>query len=383
MNDKINTKVKNKDNNFKQIKQGENNSEIKFNNKSRIKNKKSLILRIINILVVVGFGIFLVIFLLRGIKLTDIKNAILNCYKPSLISAFIIIIISDLFRAYRKQLLVGLDKIRFFDMFLIALIRNAFTMVLPARTGEISYIYVLTRKFKFPVEVGISTLALVMVFDLAIVFSLIVIGVIIVWITFGFGNLAISSWQIILIAFILLIISLLLLFYLSAVIRLILKFFNKLILKTKIGKNKAINYIYKKLQDINFSIDEIKKRKIYGKVYFYSVICRVLKFVAYYMVIHAVLKPMGYGFSSLNFWVIFLATVVAEISAVLPTHALAGFGTYEGAFALAFVALGFPLELSKIVGFSYHILTLSFSVSLGLISIIIISLPFYKIKKIY
>jgi uncharacterized membrane protein YbhN (UPF0104 family) len=93
------------------------------------------------------------------------------------------------------------------------------------------------------------------------------------------------------------------------------------------------------------------------------------------------LQPMGYGFLSLNFWIIFLATVVAEISAVLPTHALAGFGTYEGAFALAFVALGFPASLSKIVGFSYHITMLSFSVILGVLSMIIISLPFYRFKK--
>jgi hypothetical protein len=35
----------------------------------------------------------------------------------------------------------------------------------------------------------------------------------------------------------------------------------------------------------------------------------------------------------LDYWVILLATIAAEISAVLPTHALAGFGTYEGAFA--------------------------------------------------
>ena len=345
------------------------------------KSKRNLILKIINIVVVVGFGIFLVVFLLKGIKLTDIKNAIVNCYKPSLISAFLIVLISDIFRAYRKQLLVGTDKIRFFDMYLIALIRNAFTMVLPARTGEISYIYVLTRKFKFPVEIGISTLAIVMVFDLAIVFSLIVIGIIVVWLTLGFGSMSISSWPVILIAGVLLAVSLLLLFYLSAIIKFFIRLINRLIVKTRIGRNKTIQYIYKKLQDIDNSIEIIKQRKIYGKVYIYSIICRVLKFVAYYMVIHAVLKPMGYGFSSLNFWVIFLATVVAEISAVLPTHALAGFGTYEGAFALAFVALGFPVSLSKIVGFSYHIIMLSFSVILGVISMIIISMPFYKIKN--
>ncbi|MDD5659908.1 MAG: lysylphosphatidylglycerol synthase domain-containing protein, partial [Actinomycetota bacterium] len=234
---------------------------------------------------------------------------------------------------------------------------------------------------KFPVEIGISTLAIVVVFDLAIVFSLIVIAVIIVWITVGFGSLSISSWPIILTAAILLIISLLLLFYLSAIIRFFLNLLNKLMLKTKAGKNKIVQYLFRKLQNINTSIEIIKQRKIYGQVYIYSIICRILKFAAYYMVIHAVLKPMGYGFASLNFWIIFLATVVAEISAVLPTHALAGFGTYEGAFALAFVALGFPLSLSKIVGFSYHIMMLSFTVILGVISLIIVSMPFYKIKN--
>jgi len=345
------------------------------------KSKKTLIFRIVNIALVVGFGVFLVIFLLRGISFADIKNAIINSYKPTLIAAFVIVFISDFFRAYRMQILVGTSKIRLRDMFFVALIRNAFTMVLPARTGELSYVYVMTKKFKFPVEIGISTLALVMVFDLAIVFSLIVIAIIIVWITIGFGSLTITSWPVILIAGVLLIVSLLLLFYLSVIIRFFLNLLNKLMLKTKAQRSRALQYIYKKLTDINESIEEIKQRKIYGKVYFYSIVCRVLKFGAYYMVIHAILQPMGYGFLSLNFWIIFLATVVAEISAVLPTHALAGFGTYEGAFALAFVALGFPVSLSKIVGFSYHITMLSFSVILGLLSMIIISLPFYRIKN--
>jgi len=89
---------------------------------------------------------------------------------------------------------------------------------------------------------------------------------------------------------------------------------------------------------------------------------------------------MGYSFSDLNYWVILLATVAAEISAVLPTHALAGFGTYEGAFALAFILLGFSEEISIIVGFNYHLVVLLYTVALGIISMIIISMPFYRIK---
>jgi uncharacterized membrane protein YbhN (UPF0104 family) len=90
---------------------------------------------------------------------------------------------------------------------------------------------------------------------------------------------------------------------------------------------------------------------------------------------------MGYGFQDVSFWIILLGTVVAEISAVLPTHALAGFGTYEGAFALAFVILGFTKQISIIVGFNYHMIILLFSVILGLISIIILVMPFYKVRE--
>jgi len=351
-------------------------------NSNTDKNKKNLILKIINIVIVTGFGIFLVFFLLRQVSFSDIKDALVKSYKPSFAVAFITVIIGNIFRALRKQLLVGTDKIRLIDMFLVAMIRNAFTMVLPARTGEISYVYVLTRKFKFPVEVGISTLVLVLVFDLAIVFSLIVIGVIIVWITRGFENLSFSSWPIIVIATVLLIASMLLLFYLSKIIKFVINIIDKIIIKTKVGKSRFVQFLFKKLVDINESLEIIKKRKIYGQVYFYSIVCRILKFVAYYMAIHAILKPMGYGFNDLSFWVIFLATVVAEISAVLPTHALAGFGTYEGAFALAFVALGFSSQLAITVGFSYHIIMLSFSITLGIISMIIISMPFYKPKYV-
>ena len=60
-----------------------------------------------------GFGIFLVIFLLRQVSFEEIKSAIVNIYKPSIIAAICIIFISDIFRAYRTQLLVGTGNIRF------------------------------------------------------------------------------------------------------------------------------------------------------------------------------------------------------------------------------------------------------------------------------
>ena len=342
-----------------------------------MKIKKSIIFRIINIVIVAGLGIFLVYYLLKQVNFEDVKNAFLNMYKPYLIIGLIIMFIDNYFRTYQKKILIGSARVNMGDLFLVTLVRNAFNMVLPARTGELSYIYVLNRKFKFPVEIGVSTLVLILIFDLVIVFSLIVVSIIIV----GINKFSISSTTIILIAAGMLAISLLILFYLSKIIGLFIRLLDFIFARTRAGKNKFLQYIYKKLIDVNTNIKVIQKRRIYWKVYFSALVIRVLKFTSYYFIIHAILKPMGYGFQDISFWIILLGTVVAEISAVLPTHALAGFGTYEGAFALAFVILGFPKQISIIVGFSYHLVILLFSVILGLISIIILVMPFYRVRE--
>jgi uncharacterized membrane protein YbhN (UPF0104 family) len=383
----------------------ESNSEGRQGNSKR--NKRQIFFRVLNIVIVVGFGAFLVYYLLKQVNIDDIRQALLGMYKPTLIGALAVLLLSNLFRAYRKNILVGSDRIGMGDMFLVAMIRNAFNMVLPARTGELSYIYVLTRRFMFPLEIGVSTLMVVLIFDLVIVFSLILISIIIV----GINTYTISSVSVIAVAVVLLVISLLSLFYLSNIIDLVLIVYKKILDRLKaheerlsyiiekkpyliliiyrrllfgfrIREKTRLSYrIYDKLHDVNGNLKIIKGRKIYWKVYLSSIATRVLKFTSYYLIIHAILSPMGYNFSDLNYWVILLATVAAEISAVLPTHALAGFGTYEGAFALAFIILGFTQEISIIVGFSYHLVVLLFTVILGIIAMIIISMPFYRIKK--
>ena len=100
----------------------------------------------------------------------------------------------------------------------------------------------LTRKFK-PVEVGISTMVLIMVFDLAIVFTLIVVSIIIVWLTMGFASFSFSSWPVILIASLLLIASMLLLFYLSPVIRFFTGLIDRHVMNKRAGKNRAVLYL--------------------------------------------------------------------------------------------------------------------------------------------
>jgi len=152
---------------------------MKKNNVNKRITIKSIILRTLNIVIVVGLGIFLVYYLLTQIDIKDLKTAFLGVYKPSLIIGLALMFSIDFFKSYRQKLLIGTNQVRFFDMFLVSLIRNAFNMVLPARTGELSYVYVLKRKFKIPIEIGVSTLFVGLIFEIVIVFSMIIISIII------------------------------------------------------------------------------------------------------------------------------------------------------------------------------------------------------------
>jgi uncharacterized protein (TIRG00374 family) len=338
---------------------------------------RSIIIRTINVVIVVGLGIWLVYYLLSQIDLADLRSAFLGVYVPALVTGLVIMFCVDFFKAYRQQILVASKDVRFVDMFLVSLIRNAFVMVLPARTGELSYVYVLRRKFKIPIGIGVSTLMVGLIFDLIIVFSMIIIAIIIV----GLNRYDISSTAVVLIAAGMLAVTLVLLFFLSKFVGLFVKLGTWLLKKfEKLNNSKVFMWIYNRLVETNDNIVLIQKRRVYWKVYLLSVATRIMKFTSYYFLIYATLQPMGYTLSDLSYWVIFLATVAAELSAVLPTHALLGFGTYEGAFALAFVALGFSKELSIIVGFNYHIYNLIFTITWGIIAMIIISLPFYKAR---
>jgi hypothetical protein len=341
-------------------------------------DRRKPILRIINIVIVSCLGAYLVYFLLSQISLADLKKSFFEAYVPSLVIGLALMFSMDFFKSYRQIILIGTGDIRFIDMFFTSQIRNAFNMLLPARTGELSYIYVLRKKFKIPVEIGVSTLVVGLIFELILVFCIAVISIIII----GINGPLTSSISVIVISSLLLIASLLLLIFLSQFIDLFIKIFNFLINKFPgLGKNKVFSYLFDKLIETNKSVQIIQKRKIYWKVFLLTVATRAIKFTSYYFLIHAYLKPLGYDFASLPYWTVILATIASELSAVLPTHAVAGLGTYEGAFVLAFVSLGFPEKPAIIAGFNYHIINLIFTTIWGIIAILIISMPFYKIKK--
>jgi uncharacterized membrane protein YbhN (UPF0104 family) len=68
-----------------------------------------------------------------------------------------------------------------------------------------------------------------------------------------------------------------------------------------------------------------------------------------------------------------LGTSIYRIASNLPIYGLGGFGTVELTWSAAFVLLGMSLQAAIVSGFSVHIVTLSYALSLGGLAMIIYS----------
>jgi uncharacterized membrane protein YbhN (UPF0104 family) len=67
---------------------------------------------------------------------------------------------------------------------------------------------------------------------------------------------------------------------------------------------------------------------------------------------------------------VFLGAVAAELAAALPIHGFAGFGTFEAAWAVSFVQLGFSQEHAIISGILAHSMSQVFEYSMGAIALL-------------
>ena len=117
----------------------------------------------------------LIAILLSQIQIADIIVTIAKIDIPYLIAGFILYTCSYLFRALRFYALLH-GRIGLRDLFSIVCIHNMMNNLLPARTGELSYIYLV--RHRIAVSDGIASLMIARVFDFIAISTLFFIAAI-------------------------------------------------------------------------------------------------------------------------------------------------------------------------------------------------------------
>ena len=331
--------------------------------------KNRLVYIILSALVSVG----LLWLLLSQVKTEDIVRTLSRVFIPALLIYAAVALVGAWLRALRYKWLLRPQVISWPNMFLVTFIRNSLIDLLPARLGSLSYIYVLNKRLGFPFEAATSSFVLAFVLDFLTLSPFLVVSVIAV----GLGANALSTPALLILAAV----FFLLYWKLAPVARFFLAVFRRLLRFAKIeGRAGALTAVNKLDLTIQ-SLESIQSRGKAIPIFLLSLLIRLAKYISVFALFFALLRSHGFSLGDLSFWTFILGLSGAELSSALPIKGLAGFGTWESAWALSFRVLDFDPQLAIISGIGVHLLSNTFEYTLGIGSILILAWPYFRRKR--
>jgi len=310
-------------------------------------------------------------YLFQHVTLREVFDLIAGAAPAGILAFVVLSLLTSLFRMWRYRLLLGLSGYApgALPMFLVVLVRNLFSDLLPARLGSLIYVYIITARLGVPLGPATSSFALAFLFDILALAPLILLAVL-----FAGQHDFLSPLPLLSAALLLGAVTCSLIYFLPC-------FFEKgpaVIQKIKFLPERFRSLLGQALAAARDDVIKVRQAGIYTKVLVLSVIVRFGKYASLYAFLYALLSPRGFALADLQPARIFLGLCASELAASLPISGIAGFGAYQGAWTLTFTLLGFPIEIARITSLSHHLFTQVYGYSLGLLALLILLLPVFK-----
>lgn len=308
-------------------------------------------------------SIALIAILLTQIQIDELIYAFISINPLYVFIGFILYACSYVFRALRFKVLLN-NRIKFKDLFSIVCVHNLINNMLPARTGELSYIYLVSSRNVSTGE-GIATLTIARAFDFITISLLFFISAMLVEelpATISNAFLAIAIFLIIVLLFL----------AISAYKG--KEFMDKVEIiakKLNIKRFRIISFLIEKSNETAGSFNVIQSKK----VIFYSFLFSIFIWISQYYVAYILLKAMDVD---LDMTLVVLGSTFSLFANILPTPSIGAFGVYESGWAIAFISLGISKEIAVKSAFITHITTFFYFLILGVYGLSLIKL--HKIK---
>lgn len=272
-------------------------------------------------------------------------SRVLNNANLKLIAAaFPFLILANFFRACRFNML-SQKPLASHRLFNIVCVHDFLLNVLPLRTGEFSYLYLMKRNSQMPVTEGLSSLIISRFFDFLIISLLFLISMSMVLVReikfFEQISLYFSIFLVLLTAAIFSI-----LFFRNALYGLAGKIFKKTFIQRKIGEFLISMQILKSAKIILFSATA-------------SLLIWLSAFLAFFFIVQSI------GFN-LNFLEIIFVFSLPLLLSALFIQGIGGLGTLEASWAAGLIALGIVKETAVASSFVIHAVVLFFLLILAI-----------------
>ena len=317
-------------------------------------------------------GIFA--YLLTHVSIGAVLDLLRNVDRRAVAMFLVLSLGQSVFRLWRYHVILRLagHNPGSFALFLVVLVRNLFSDLLPARMGTLVFIYLANSRLGVPFAAATSGFSLSFIFDLIALAPLLVLA------AAGAGAVGnFSPTAMLLAGGVFTVAMVAVLFLLPQLFR-------------GAGRLLAVLPVLPRRQRAAWAAavggvaDEIRRAQsagVYVRLLALSVLVRVAKYGPLYVFLYALLAPIGYTWAQLPVARVFLGLCAAELAASLPISGIAGFGVYEGAWALVFQMLGFPGKIAKLTSISHHLFTQVYGYGLGAAALLVLLLPFWKTDR--
>lgn len=316
-------------------------------------------------------SVLLMALLFSRIDAAELGTALARIFVPGLLAYMAVALLGAGLRAWRYRLFLGPSSVGWTDLLMATFIRNSFVDLLPARVGSLSLIYVLNKRLGFPFEAATSAFVASFVYDFLTLAPFVVGAALIV----GLGATAVSSPALLAVAGAFFAIWVLILARLPGFFRLAIRIYEKGSRLFRLDAKKGAATAREKLEATAENLALIREKRLALPFFVLSLGIRACKYVSIYFLLFALMRSLGFGFADLSFWKLILGITGAELTSALPVKGLAGFGTWESAWALTFGLMNIDQRFAVLSGLGVHLVTNIFEYSLGIGSLLILALP--------
>ena len=295
--------------------------------------------------------VILVAILLSQIQIADIIATLAGIDPLYLAVGFFLYASSYFFRALRFHILLN-NKVSIKHLFSIVCVHNMANNILPARTGEVTYVYLSKKLHNISVGEGVASLMVTRVFDLTTISFLFFLSTILIRDLPDVVNKII--WLIVGLLVFVLVLFLALVFYGEVSIDIIRRVANGI----NVLRFSSVQYLLRKGDETAQSFKLMKSKKLFGGVFLAS----MMIWCFLYSMLYILANAMGI---SLTIWCMIFAATFVFFTTVLPIQSIGGFGIIEGGWTLGFMIIGISKDVAISSGFSFHIITLAFALVIG------------------
>ena len=300
-------------------------------------------------------AIVIAYFLLKEIDIQQIPQTLGRLSIKALLIGFTCYCLLVLAKASRFRALLNLDS-SLHQIFPILALHTFWGNILPMRTGDVSYVYLMQRREKVDATQSIASLMVASLIDLILLIGLVLATV---WLL---RNSLPDSFIVTLLYFSLLLIGsvLITIFVLVSVLPNACLRLAEWCAGSLLGlKKRPISWIVNKGLQVLQELTTFRSNRRFLEVWAYSVMCLLIRFgFQCYLV-----AEMGVDVPIMQ---VLFALAFTNVFNLLPIQTVGNFGTTEFPFVWLLEHFGTSVEVATVTGFSLHILILLYCVPLGL-----------------